>query len=87
MKNKRALDLSKISSFRNEIFGFAILSIVFYHFLDDYFFAMKNGAVAGGILLKPLTIIFLGAVGSMGVEIFLILSGMGLYFCFQKMTI
>lgn len=84
MKNKRAFDLSKISSFRNEIFGFAILSIVFYHFFDDYFFAMKNGAVAGGILLKPLTIIFLGAVGSMGVEIFLILSGMGLYFSFSK---
>lgn len=67
-----------LSRFRDELFGIAIISIMAFHYFEDVAHAKP-----GGILGE--TAFFYNAVfGSIGVEMFLFLSGMGLCFSMKK---
>ena len=64
---------SKLSDVRGELFGFSIITIILFHFCEDVEKAGFGGVPA--IMTK----IYNLALGSSGVEIFLFLSGMGLF--------
>lgn len=67
---------------RNAIYGVAIISIMIFHFFED----IANSNLSGGGLgfLGKLYNTF---IGSVGVEFFVFLSGVGLYFRCQKIPI
>lgn len=65
---------SKLSDVRGELFGFSIITIILFHFCED---VEKAGF---GSVASVMTIIYNLALGSSGVEIFLFLSGMGLFY-------
>ena len=65
---------SKLSDVRGELFGFSIITIILFHFCEDVEKAGFGGVPA--IMTK----IYNLALGSSGVEIFLFLSGMGLFY-------
>ena len=65
---------SKIPSVRSELFGFSIISIILFHYCEDVQSAGFGGAA------EVLTIGYNLLFGSTGVEIFLFLSGMGLFY-------
>lgn len=56
--------------------GLAILSIIFFHYTEDCVNMKYN--------LKPLIVNYKMYIGSCGVDIFLFLSGLGLYYSFKK---
>ena len=64
---------------RNAIYGVAIISIMIFHFFED----IANSNLSGGGLgfLGKLYNTF---IGSVGVEFFVFLSGVGLYFSMSK---
>lgn len=67
-----------IPKFRNEIFGFSILTILIFHFFED---------VSESDLPLPFVTaanVYNSVISSSGVDIFLFLSGMGLYFSMSK---
>lgn len=68
---------TKLSDVRGELFGFSILTIILFHYCEDAEKAGFGGAA------KALTTIYNLALGSSGVEIFLFLSGMGLFYSFS----
>lgn len=68
-KEKR-LDYSVLSRRRNDLFGISIVSIVIFHF-----FLLNKSTVSGE---------YKALVGSVGVPVFLILSGMGLFFSMSR---
>lgn len=70
MAEVQTLDYSVLSRRRNDLFGISIVSIVIFH----YCLLSKLGAAK----------VFVALVGSVGVPIFLILSGMGLFFSMSK---
>lgn len=75
-----------ISRHRDELFGIAMLSIMFYHFCATYQRTVASGTVAAA-KIGAKGAFFLGYntyIGSIGVEIFLFLSGMGLYYSYHK---
>ncbi len=76
--NTNCFSLNIISKYRNQLYGFAILWIVFFHAyaidLVDYSF--------GHDALIPLKVFMNG--GNVGVDIFLFLSGICLYFSYFK---
>ena len=82
----KGFELSRISRYRDVLFGIAIIMIVIYHFSDDYLVAYLSGSIdpAENPIKSLLTFGYQGVFGSIGVEIFLILSGMGLYYSFSK---
>ena len=65
MAEVQTLDYSVLSRRRNDLFGISIVSIVIFH----YCLLSKLGAAK----------VFVAFVGCVGVPIFLILSGMGLF--------
>ena len=65
---------SGLSDVRGELFGFSIITIILFHFFEDVEQADFGGAA------KVMTKIYNLALGSGGVEIFLFLSGMGLFY-------
>lgn len=70
---------TQLSKYRLEIMGFATLFVVFFHFheaVSDYDMAF------GSLILKAIN--RLGTHGNIGVEIFLILSGVGCAFSLHK---
>lgn len=68
-----------ISKYRDEIFGIAIISIMVFH----YFEGILTSEYMGGAL-RVFAKLYIGAVGSIGVDIFLYLSGMGIYYSLDK---
>lgn len=70
-----------ISKYRDEIFGISIISIIIFHFCESTVTSQVNN-------LPILQIIFAKyyyrIFGSVGVEIFTFLSGMGLYFSLKR---
>lgn len=69
-----------LSRYRNELFGLSIIEILIFHFFENYFDSSDG---IKGILY------YLGRaydlfLGSIGVEVFLFLSGMGLYYSLKK---
>ncbi len=74
----RIYSLGEISKTRNELFGFAILSIILLHYFQDV-------QELGGPHWLTQTAHWYGiAVGALGVDIFLFLSGMGLYYSMSR---
>lgn len=74
MKTKRTYSLGTISRTRDELFGFAILSIMILHYFQDV------GELGGPAWLRATAGWYGVAVGGLGVDVFLFLSGMGLYY-------
>lgn len=74
---KLKLDTGKLSEYRNEIYGFSILWIMLFHgFLSEvYYFVDVPVLKHVGHFIT---------YGNMGVEVFLFLSGVSLYFSFSK---
>ncbi|HJG68264.1 MAG TPA: acyltransferase [Staphylococcus ureilyticus] len=69
-----------LSRYRNELFGLSIIEILIFHFFENYFDSSDG---IKGILyyLGKAYDLFLGSIG---VEVFLFLSGMGLYYSLKK---
>ena len=65
---------SKLSDVRGELFGFSIITIILFHFCEDVEKAGFGGAATAMTKINNLVL------GSSGVEIFLFLSGMGLFY-------
>ena len=80
-KNKRnydnLLNFSSLSVHRNAIYGFAALWIVFFHYVD-------MGAKLVGFPPEYRFVWDSFQMGNIGVDIFLFLSGVGLYYSFVK---
>lgn len=86
-KRKKKFNLNNISRYRDQLFGLTIITIVLYHFSDDYCFAYLNGVTGDGSFIENILVFgYHACIGSIGVEIFLILSGMGLYYSYSKNT-
>ena len=71
--------LNLISQYRNELFGIAIISIMFFHFAQIHVDFYGNGHTIGFVFTRR----FYKYIGSAGVEMFVLLSGMGLYYSFS----
>lgn len=67
-----------IPKFRKELFGFSIITIIFFHFFED---VSKFG---DGSPFYGASIIYNLVLGSVGVDIFVFLSGMGLFYSLAK---
>lgn len=76
------MGLGKISKYREELFGISILMIMFFHFCGPHI-EYYSSSVDGSFILT-LERRFNTYIGSIGVEIFVFLSGMGLYYSFSK---
>ena len=75
-----------ISKYRDELFGIAIIGIMAFHFSGDFQAAIKHGTIGMEpfILKSELILWYREAISSIGVEIFVFLSGMGLYYSYTK---
>lgn len=69
------MNLNLISKNRSELMGLSIISIMTFHFTEDY---VTSG---GSNLFAKLYYL---SIGSVGVDVFLFLSGMGLYYSYSK---
>lgn len=77
MKTDDKFNLGLVSRFRNELFGLSIISIMIFHF----FLRIKEH---GSGSLYPVAFAYDNVISSVGVECFLFLSGVGLYFSMSK---
>lgn len=75
--NKERFNLVLISKYRNELFGLSIISIMIFHYFDNYY----NSSLGENNVFAEF---MYSVLGSYGVEVFLFLSGMGLYFAMRK---
>ena len=75
----RGFALQWISEYREELFGIAILSIMFFHFTVIYLDFYESGQSLFYISINR----FNKLIGSAGVDAFVFLSGVGLYFSFS----
>lgn len=69
------LSWGELSKYRGDLFGLAIIQIMIFHYFEDYFNAGGNTRV-----ITLIGKIYYYIFGAIGVEIFLFLSGMGLYY-------
>ena len=76
--NLRTNDLSIISKYRGVLFGVSILSIIIFHFFNG---TLKHRSHD---LIYHFGFAYNDVFGSIGVEIFLFLSGLGLYYSLTK---
>lgn len=65
---------SDISNYRGELFGLAIISVIILHYLGQF------GSVDANRVLAVTAKAYNGAIGSVGVDIFVFLSGYGIYY-------
>lgn len=72
-EQKNKFSLFDFSKYRTELMGLAIVMVVFHHL------TLRTSA---GLLGKGY--MFLRVTGAMGVDIFLFLSGLGLFYSFRK---
>ena len=73
-----SINWNVFSKERNCIYGVAIISIMIFHFFED----VLSSELAGG--LHYVARVYNTFIGSVGVEWFVFLSGMGLYFSLKK---
>ena len=76
----RKWDWSALSRCRSELFGISAISIIILHFTQDIMTYSPSGNETALLASR----IYRTLIGSVGVEIFLFLSGMGLYFSMSK---
>lgn len=67
-----------LSDYRTQLFGLAIISIIVFHYFEDVLEVYQTG-----LLHTVLRLVNYG-LGNIGVEIFLFLSGIGLYFSMSR---
>ena len=79
-KAKKTFNLFAISEARNVIFGIATLWIGLFH--SDYLNDTISYYIKSDFIAEPLK--FIRGTGNVGVDMFLFLSGIGLYFSFTK---
>lgn len=79
---KNGLDLSLISKYRNELYGIAILLIMFFHFTDVY--VQHFGSFGSDSFKVILISLYDRYVSSIGVELFVFLSGMSMYYSYTR---
>ncbi|MBE5935964.1 MAG: acyltransferase [Lachnospiraceae bacterium] len=73
---KKRLNWGTLSEYRNVIYGLSCISIILFHYATT---------VPEGTNLKSmLAYVFKGVVGSIGVEIFILMSGICMYFSFKS---
>lgn len=80
-KNELKFQWNWLSLYRDELFGLSMLSILFFHYTEDFVNAFHKDLVGANSVLS----FYRTEIGSIGVEIFLFLSGMGLYYAWNKM--
>jgi len=73
-------EFEKISKHRSELFGFAILSILLVHYAKDVQTTKSAVSYFASVFAKY----YRGIIKSQGVDIFIFLSGLGLYYSIQK---
>ena len=79
-KTRKTFNLFAISEARNVIFGIATLWIGLFH--SDYLNDTISFYIKSDFIAEPLK--FIRGTGNVGVDMFLFLSGIGLYFSFTK---
>lgn len=70
------MSLSCLSKYRAELFGIAIISIIIFHYTEDYASAFKSGIAGCNVLVLG----YYKVISSIGVEAFIFLSGFGLFY-------
>lgn len=75
--NNNSFNLGLFSKYRNQLFGLSIISIMLFHYFENYYSSSLGKDNAFAEFMYKI-------VGSYGVEIFLFLSGMGLYFALKR---
>ena len=81
MVNKK-IRLNKVFEYRTEIFGFSALMIVFHH--------LGNRGIPGSSVMPSIirdVLSFVLAKANMGVDIFIFLSAIGLYYSMSKNSV
>ena len=78
MNHTNSNRLSDISKYRGAIFGLSILGIILFHFFNDVLDWRRQDAV------YRVAELYYNLFGSIGVELFVFLSGVGLYFSLSK---
>lgn len=78
-ENREKFGFYSISKYRNELFAFSIISIIIFHYIDDFL----DSTTKTGISILPADC-YANIISSIGVEIFVLLSGLGLYFSFKN---
>ena len=73
--NNHFLKIKEISCYRKELFGIAILSIIGLHYLEGV-----SADFSHSYIMYIFSKIYFGSIGSVGVDIFLFLSGYGIYY-------
>lgn len=74
--NKKVMTYQLVSKYRGALMGLAILGIIAFHFAED--------CASNGVHFNRLISLYYKYIKSTGVDIFLFLSGFGLYFSFKK---
>lgn len=83
--NDKCFDLNAFSRTRNYLFGLAAFSIIAFHYSYDVWKNLGNGTIAmGDSLFYPVFNVYYLLIRSIGVEVFLFLSGMGLYYSYSR---
>ena len=83
LNDRKYFDLNWLSKYRDGLYGVSIIAIMIFHFGEDVASAVRNGVIEAG-LFQDAVVLHYGFVGSIGVEVFVFLSGMGLYYSFSK---
>jgi peptidoglycan/LPS O-acetylase OafA/YrhL len=83
-ENKPRFHLGWTSEYRERLFGVGMLLIILGHFGEDMPGAIEEGLVSADTIKAFCMIVYWKYVGGVGVEVFLFLSGMGLYYSFSR---
>ena len=78
INNEKKYNLSIISQYRGALFGLSIISIIVFHYFNDVMRWRRHDVI------YKMARIYYQMFGSISVEIFLFLSGVGLYFSMSK---
>ncbi len=74
------MEAKLLGRFRSELFGLSIIGIMIFHFCEDF----DNAAIRGTLAHNTPVWLYRNVIGSIGVEVFLLLSGMGIYFSWKN---
>ena len=70
------MSLNIISRYRSVLFGISIISIILFHYCEDYVNAFQDGNVDSNLIIFG----YYKMISSLGVEVFIFLSGLGLFY-------
>lgn len=75
----RTYKWSEISNYRGEIFGILLISIILFHYFEGV-----TVSVGTRKFLTLLAFLFKGAIGNVEVDVFLFLSGYGIFYSLSR---